>query len=103
MNEKALNVVARLNEQPVLTLGLSEWGGIEDQFDEVERHRTHIKGDLVIIRIEPGYAAVEEPAPNQIVLRRLGDINEVRRFVTDRLETYERMWDGCGCRIDYYS
>jgi hypothetical protein len=22
--------------------------------------------------------------------------------VQRRLEQYERMWDGCGCRIDYY-
>ena len=25
------------------------------------------------------------------------------RFVAERMDQYERMWDGCGCRIDYYS
>jgi len=102
MNEEAKNLVERLSVQHVLTVGSSEWEHVADQFEEVERHRTHIKGDLVIVRIESGYAAVEEPLPKERVIRYLGDMDEVRRLVTDRLETYERMWDGCGCRIDYY-
>ena len=24
-------------------------------------------------------------------------------FVDDRLAAYERMWDGCGCKIDYFA
>ncbi len=31
------------------------------------------------------------------------DLEAARRFVEDRMETYERMWDGCGCRIDYHA
>ena len=26
----------------------------------------------------------------------------VAEFVKGRLDTYERMWDGCGCRVSYY-
>ena len=103
MNEAALAVVKRLNAHPIVTLRLSEWQSVVDQFVEIERHRTHIKGDLVIVHVEHGYAAVEEPQTNERVIRYLADMDEVRRFVTDRLETYERMWDGCGCKIDYYS
>jgi len=103
VHQDALDVVKRLSEQPVLTLQLSEWESVADQFDEVERHRTHIKGDIVIFRIEDGFAAVEEPVANERVMRLLKDMKEVRSFVTDRLETYERMWDGCGCKIDYHS
>jgi hypothetical protein len=33
----------------------------------------------------------------------LGDEDEVRRFVRERLEAYDRMWDGCGCKVDYYN
>ncbi len=38
----------------------------------------------------------------KIVLRRFDSDGEAFRFVADRLDTYERMWDGCGCRIDYF-
>ena len=33
---------------------------------------------------------------------RIVDAREAaRRFVEHRLGQYERIWDGCGCRIDY--
>jgi hypothetical protein len=25
-----------------------------------------------------------------------------QQFVADRMAQYERMWDGCGCRVRYY-
>ena len=45
--------------------------------------------------------AVEEPTSRQRVLRRLAE-DEVAAFVKDRLDTYERMWDGCGCKVEYF-
>lgn len=27
---------------------------------------------------------------------------EARSFVDGRLETYDNMWNGCGCKVDYY-
>jgi hypothetical protein len=47
-------------------------------------------------------AALEQPSAGERVLRRLSDAEEAQRFVKGRLEAYERMWDGCGCKIDYY-
>ena len=103
MNDKARGVVEHLQEEPLLALDGSEWADIADQFEVTECHSTSMSGDLLIIRLESCYAAVEQPVPDKRVIRRLNDMDEVRRFVADRLEVYERMWDGCGCKIDYYS
>ena len=103
MNTTAGELVERLQEQPVVTLDAREWIDISEQFDEVERHSTLSGGDLVVVRLATGYAAVEQPTRDKRVIRRLANIEEVRRFVANRLEDYERMWDGCGCKIDYYS
>jgi len=27
---------------------------------------------------------------------------EADLFIDERMETYDRMWDGCGCKVDYY-
>jgi len=27
---------------------------------------------------------------------------EAEEFIKERLEIYNRMWDGCGCKVDYY-
>lgn len=38
-----------------------------------------------------------------LVLRAVPSLEEALRFLDLRLTQYERMWDGCGCRIDYFS
>jgi len=77
------------------------WAAIAATFPETERHATGVAGALLIIRTPAGPAAVETPSDQEVVVRPLADA-DVRRFVTDRLAQYERMWEGCGCRIDYY-
>jgi len=39
---------------------------------------------------------------HELILRKLKSIEEAKKVVNDRLETYEKMWDGCGCKVDYY-
>jgi hypothetical protein len=79
------------------------WPELASEFEEVERHATFVAGELLIVRSGVRLAAVEAPSPGERVVRRLADEDEVRRFVGQRLDQYERMWDGCGCRVDYYS
>lgn len=91
----------RLGREPIVTLDTAAWEEVREAFEEVERHATFLAGDLVIVRDSVGPIAVEEPSSRERVLRRL-DPAEVAGFVKDRLDTYERMWDGCGCKVEYY-
>jgi hypothetical protein len=78
------------------------WARLAGTFAEKERHTTGVAGVLLIVDTPAGPAAVETPSDQEVVVRPLADADAVRRFVTDRLARYERMWEGCGCRIDYY-
>lgn len=57
---------------------------------------------MILVRTGHGLAAVEEPKSRERVVRRLGDAATAAAFVKERLSDYERMWDGCGCKVDYY-
>lgn len=92
----------RVLAEGIVSLAAAEWGTLEGALEEIERHDTFISGDLVIGRYGGVLVAVEEPAPDKRVLRHLADEAEARRFVKERLDTYERMWDGCGCKVDYF-
>lgn len=91
-----------LESDGVVSLRADAWAEVAPAFEEVERHATGIAGDLVIVKAAAGPAAVETPSSGACVVRLLADADEVRRFVERRLRQYERMWDGCGCRIDYH-
>ena len=46
---------------------------------------------------------VQETTFNQeILIRKMNSLEEADFFIKDRLEFYERKWDGCGCKIAYY-
>jgi hypothetical protein len=92
----------RLEDEHIVRLAAAEWAELAEFCEVVERHDTLVAGELLIVRCGAGWAAVEQPAPAERVLRRLSDAEEARLFVKSRLEAYERMWDGCGCKIEYY-
>ena len=100
MSPEELN--RRLAGDHIIRLSADEWEAAAPGLEEVERHDTFIAGDLILVRTDHGLAAVEEPKAGERVVTRLGDAATAAAFVEERLSDYERMWDGCGCRIDYY-
>jgi len=99
----ANELVRRLEHERIVALTKDDWDSVASTFPLQERHATGLRGNLSIVRTTAGLAAVEEPTADQRVIRLLGGDEETSRFIADRLASYERMWDGCGCRIDYYS
>ncbi|MGD2154704.1 MAG: hypothetical protein PVG79_15650 [Gemmatimonadales bacterium] len=95
-------LVRRLREERIVAMPVAEWAELAGVCEIVERHDTLVAGELLIVRCEAGLAAVEQPAPQERVLRLLSDTEQARLFVEARLEAYERMWDGCGCKVEYY-
>ncbi len=92
----------RLGASELVILDEAEWTAIAPQLEVVGRHETFLAGELLVVRTEAGLAAVERPEEGCRVVRPLGDADRAEAFVRGRLEAYERMWDGCGCRVDYY-
>jgi hypothetical protein len=93
----------RLTAEHIVPLTAGEWAALADVLDEIERHHTMVAGDLLVVRTAAGLAAVERPTRDERVVRLLGEESAVSAFVAERMAQYERMWDGCGCRVDYYA
>jgi hypothetical protein len=93
----------RLRAERIVPMPASQWAELAYEFEEMQRHDTLVAGHLLIVRGEAGLAAVEQPSADERVVRLMSDEDEATRFVADRLDKYERMWDGCGCKVDYYA
>jgi predicted aminopeptidase len=98
-----VELARRLALESVVILSAGAWRESSAACEEVERHTTGVAGDLVIVRVGDTLAAVEAPERGRRVVRRLESEAAAAEFVTRRLSPYERMWEGCGCRIDYYA
>jgi len=95
------SIERRLDRERIADLSAEEWERIADRFEVLESHDTKLAGMLLLVRDGRGLAVVERPGPGRRVVRRLDGEKEARAFIQERLETYDRMWDGCGCKIDY--
>ena len=44
----------------------------------------------------------EQTPKGEILIRKFTDQNSAYDLVKNRLIVYEKMWNGCGCKIDYF-
>lgn len=96
-------LLERLRADRIVVLSAADWTTLADCFPRMAKHDTLVAGDLLIVETASGLAAVEQPKASERVVRLLGGREDADRFVQQRLELYERMWDGCGCKVDYYT
>jgi hypothetical protein len=76
--------------------------GLLEAADVLRQDDTCIAGMIRILSVD-GVILVQEETPDREVLARgMATREDADAFVNDRLEIYERMWDGCGCKINYF-
>lgn len=64
---------------------------------------TLISGYIRILKYENNYITQETTDKNEVVLRLYDSKEKAEALVMDHLDTYDQMWDGCGCKVDYYN
>ena len=71
----------------------SEIIGVED---------THLSDFIRVLKYDDKLFVQETTFKKEILIRKMNSMKDVDLFVQERLDYYERKWDGCGCKIDYY-
>jgi len=69
----------------------------------VFEENTLISDFIRIFEFENFFIYQEKTPKGEIIIRKFNDKITVDHLVQKRLDIYENMWNGCGCRIDYYS
>ena len=72
---------------------------------EAVREEDTLMAGMIRILVIAKQVVVQEQTPDRekVIVRACASRDEADRFVDDRLSTYDRMWDGCGCKIDYFA
>jgi hypothetical protein len=63
---------------------------------------THLSDFIRVLKHDNHFFVQEITFKKEILIRRMNSIQDTDKFVQERLDYYERKWDGCGCKIDYY-
>ncbi len=94
-------LLEKLGEASRLGLSPDELASLLQEADLVREEDTCISGMIRILRLKNTVLVQEETPEREIVVRIRPTVEAEEEFVAGRLETYERMWDGCGCKVDY--
>ena len=81
----------------------------EKQFEELNRlsklifeENTLIADCIRIYQLNGFYIFQEKTLEGEILVRKYMDESEAKKLLNKRLNIYEKMWNGCGCKIDYF-
>lgn len=95
------DIITRLESGEIIPVPVADWVGLADKFPTRDIIPTGMGGEILLVRRplsgggkKKGWALVEEPKPEERVIRPLKNEKEARALIADRLAAYERMWDG---------
>lgn len=97
--ELKLNEIKEKEYISISTLKLEELKKISELKLEKD---TLISGYIRIFMHKKYYFFQETTPKGEILIRKFLDQVDAESLIEKRLNIYEKMWDGCGCKIDYY-
>ena len=63
---------------------------------------THISDKIRLLKIDNDLIIQEKTTKDELLIRIVKTKKEAEHLIAQRLEIYDKMWDGCGCKVDYY-
>lgn len=93
--DKTLNSNYLIIEEDELKLVL-------DNSEIIRVEDTYLSDLIRVLKYDDNLFVQETTFKKEILIRKMDSMNDVDFFVQERLDYYERKWDGCGCKIDYY-
>ncbi len=100
INEK--DIINLLEKNKKVYFPVQNLSGILSKAELHFEHNTLISDYIRIIKLDNNIIVQEKTDKNEIALHLFEDEKTAEKFVNDRLEIYEKMWDGCGCKVKYY-
>ena len=95
-------LVANLQSQAPIPVDREILVGLLETAEVLRQDNTCIAGWIRILSVDGVILVQEETPDGNALARRMPSIEDANDFVNDRLGSYERMWDGCGCKINYF-
>lgn len=96
------NILQSLSEKKNVYLPVPELDKILS-FSEIRYEKNTLISDYIrIVKIDDKIIVQEKTDKNEIALHLFENEQDAEKFVNERLDIYEKMWDGCGCKVKYY-
>jgi hypothetical protein len=100
---KTGKIISAVTRKRYLELNEEELNSLLSHSDILLEKETHLSGKIRLLCLNDTFLIQEKSTKNEILVRLMKTKKEAEAFINKRLETYDRMWDGCGCKVEYYN
>ena len=95
-------IIEKLKKEKYILLDKQDLEEILKQTEVVRENDTMMSGYIRVLKYKESILIQEITAKEELALRLFDSREEADKFVDSRLVIYEQMWDGCGCKVNYY-
>ena len=95
-------IIEKLKKEKYILLDKQDLEEILKQTEVVRENDTMMSGYIRVLKYKDYILIQEITAKEELALRLFDSREEADKFVDSRLVIYEQMWDGCGCKVNYY-
>ena len=75
---------------------------ILDAYEIIREEDTYLSDKIRLLKRGKQFLVQEKSTRQELLLRGFPTEQAAHDFINQRQETYENMWNGCGCKVNYY-
>jgi hypothetical protein len=98
----ARDIVERLARRTPVMIDTTHLAALLAAAEIIAATDTCVAGLIRILAVDSLIVVQEQTPDGEVLLRRFRSREAAQTFFDDRIAAYDRMWDGCGCTIDYH-
>lgn len=97
-----MELIKEFKNKRVLLLSKTELDSLFKAGEILIEKDTVINGKVRVFKLDNFFLFQEVTNKNELALRKFTRLKDAENLVNDRLAVYENMWNGCGCKVNYY-
>ena len=95
-------IISSIKKKKYLKISEPELNELLSHSKMIIEENTYISDKIRLLKFNDNLLIQEKTTKEEFLVRSMKTKKEAEEFIKQRLEIYNRMWDGCGCKVNYY-
>ncbi len=99
---KIENILDKVKKKDYSVISKEELNYFLSNSEIIIERDTLISDKIRLLKYRNEFLIQEKSNKDELIIRIMKSKKEGEDFINNRMEFYDKMWGGCGCKVDYY-
>jgi len=95
-------IISSIKKKRYLMISEDELNELLSNSKIIIEENTYISDKIRLLQYKTDLLIQEKSTKDEYLVRVMKSKKEAEQLIKERLDIYNRMWDGCGCKVNYY-